>query len=101
MTSIRIIGVSQIVLMEIPDALFNISFNSIMRRNSNNEIGGTFVAMFVSIYYLGKYLPTTILLLLMHFTGINFAMVISLVYSIGFYQIVVGKMVKYQSFTKE
>jgi len=50
----KLIGMSQIIIMEIPDATFNLSFNSMMRRYSNNEIGGTFVSMFDCIFYLGK-----------------------------------------------
>ena len=65
----KLIGMSQIIIMEIPDATFNLSFNSMMRRYSNNEIGGTFVSMLDCIFYLGKYFPTTLLLILIQYTG--------------------------------
>jgi hypothetical protein len=52
--TVKIIGTSQIILIEIPDCGFTIGFSSLMRRYSNKDIGGTFVSLLDCIYYLGN-----------------------------------------------
>ena len=100
-SKLKIVGLIQMILMEIPTAISIISYSTLFRRNSSDAIGGTFVSIFDSIFWLGMQLPNTIVLMLNYYVNTYILMLISFMFSLFFYFYILRHMITIESTVKD